>query len=211
MGLKVEVVTKYDREQFGLQFPSDFPVSLAASLAGQRLAGESPVFEFLPPKVSSFKKFMDRYSSGTTEKVALAVIAVLLLAGGAFGYQQWQLTRLKAEWAQVSQKSNGLKDIRGNIRKYRPWFDESARTLSILRQLTEAFPDRGSVSAKTVEIRDKDIVSCSGIFTDNQQLLNTTERLRKSPNVSDFTMGPTRGTKAPMQFSFEFRWIGGAK
>ena len=40
------------------------------------------------------------------------------------------------------------------IRKFRPWFDDSFRNLTILRKITEAFPEEGDVTAKTLEIRD---------------------------------------------------------
>lgn len=209
MGLKVEVAAKYERAQFGLQLPIELPVSLAVSLAAQRLAGQRTAFEFLPPKVSPLQKYLNRYSSGNVQKVALVVILALLLGGSVFGYQQYQKSKLDSEWEQMSGKFSELDEINVKCKKYGAWFDNSVPTLSILRELTEVFPQRGSVTAKTIEIRDQNIVSCSGIFTDNSELLRTTERLRKSPSVADFKMGPTRGAKAPMQFSFEFRWTGG--
>jgi hypothetical protein len=208
MGLKVEVATKYDRAQFGLQLPLDMPVSLAASLAAQRLAGVKTDFEFLPPKITPFQKYLDRYSSGTTQKVALVVITLLLVGGGLFGYQTYQLTRLESEWDQLAPKYKGLDDIHKRIAKYNPWYDDSMRTLSIMKQLTMAFPQVGSVSAKAVEIREQ-TVSCNGIFTENPELLRTIERLRAAPTIADFKMGSIRGSRSPMQFSFEFRWVGG--
>jgi hypothetical protein len=48
------------------------------------------------------------------------------------------------------------------IKQYRPWYDESARSLSILRQLTQAFPEDGVVTAKTLEIREANLVTCTG-------------------------------------------------
>jgi len=208
MGLRVEVVTKYERGEFGLHLPPELPVSPASSLAAERLAGQKGAFEFLPPKVSAWQKFLTRYSSGVLQKAAIAVAAVLLLGGSVFGYQEWQLVRLRSAWEQMSQKARDLDGIQANIRKFRPWFDDSVRTLSILRQLTEAFPEEGVVSAKAVEIRDQNVVTCSGITRDNQELLKTIERLRAAPSVTDFKMGPIRG-KAPMQFTFDFHWAEG--
>ena len=43
----------------------------------------------------------------------------------------------------------------------------SFQSLSILRQLTLAFPEDGEVTAKTIEIHDGSTVSCSGTARDN--------------------------------------------
>ncbi len=51
-GLKVESVTRYAANEFGLQLPPDAPVSPAFSLAAGRLAGRRTLFEFLLPKVT---------------------------------------------------------------------------------------------------------------------------------------------------------------
>ncbi len=197
-----------DEVRVEMHLPPDMPVTPAASLAAERLSGEKPVFEFLPPKVHPWRQFLARYSSGVIQKAAMLVGALLLVPALLFGYQEWQLVRLRSEWAQLAQKTRNLDGIQGNIRKFRPWFDDSIRSLSILRQLTEAFPEEGVVSARSVEIRDTNAVTCFGIARDNQELLRTIERLRAAPTVSDFKMGPIRG-KAPMQFTFEFRWTDG--
>ena len=56
-----------------------------------------------------------------------------------------------------------------------PWFDSSFRNLTILRQLTLAFPEDGAVTAKTMEIRDGNTVTCSGTAQDNGALLADVE------------------------------------
>ena len=94
------------------------------------------------------------------------------------------------------------------IRQYRPWFDESFQDLSILRELTLAFPEDGAVTAKTVEIRDGNIVSCAGTVRDYTALLRTQRELSGSENVSDLKVQEIRG-KSPMQFTFEFHWVNG--
>ncbi len=53
--------------------------------------------------------------------------------------------------------------------------------MTILKSLTEAFPEDGSVTAKTVEIRDLNTVTCTGIARNYQALLKTVERLRSVP------------------------------
>jgi hypothetical protein len=55
-GLGVELVTKYSPDEFGVQLPPDAPVSPAFSLAARLLAGQTPAFEFLPPKPTACSK-----------------------------------------------------------------------------------------------------------------------------------------------------------
>ena len=76
-----------------------------------------------------------------------------------------------------------LEGVQDQIRQYRPWFDESVRGLTILRCLTEAFPEDGSVTAKTVEIRDLNAVTCTGIARDCQALLKTIENVAQGPAI----------------------------
>jgi hypothetical protein len=94
-----------------------------------------------------------------------------VLIGGAFGVQQWQLSRLGSEWATLEPQVKELEDLQQQIRKYRPWFDESFAGLTILRKITEAFPAEGIVTAKSVEIHELNTVTCSGTASDNQALL----------------------------------------
>jgi hypothetical protein len=100
---------------------------------------------------------------------------------------------------------NQLQDTQDRIRKFRPWFDESIRQLSILRALTLAFPEDGSVTAKTIDIRAPNVVTCSGTTRDNLSLLKVLEHLRGQPGVADVSLGQIRG-KSPMQFTFNFHW-----
>jgi Tfp pilus assembly protein PilN len=72
-----------------------------------------------------------------------------------------------------------------------------------LRQLTLAFPEDGSVTAKTIEIRDGNTVNLTGTARDNVALLAMQSKLRAADGVSDLKVDQIRG-KAPMQFSFDF-------
>jgi hypothetical protein len=105
----------------------------------------------------------------------------------------------------MAPKVRELDTVQQQIRQYRPWYDENVRGLTILRQLTQAFPDDGVVSAKTVEIRDLSTVTCTGQTKDYQALLKTLERLRGTSGISDVRLSQIRG-KSPMQFTFDFRW-----
>jgi len=132
-------------------------------------------------------------------------------ACGAFLFQQWQLIHLRSQWNAMASKVHELEGVTQQIHQFRPWFDESLRGLTILRQLTTAFPEDGVVTAKTVEIRDLNIVTCTGTTRDNPSLLKTLDRLRASVGVSEVRLVQIRGSKPPLQFTFDFHWSEGGK
>ena len=210
-GLKVEAVTRYSANDFGLQVPPDAPASPAFSLAAGRLAGRRSGFEFLLPKVTPLQQLAARYSSGRLRTVISAAAAIALVVGGVFFFQQCQLWRLESQWAKLQPTVKQLEGVLEQIRQYRPWYDESVRGLTILKRLTEAFPEDGTVTAKTVEIRDLNTITCTGIARNYQALLKTVERLRTVRQIPDVNLGPTRGQPPALQFTFNFQWNEGGK
>jgi Tfp pilus assembly protein PilN len=205
MGFTIEVVSAYAPNEFGVPLPVEASLSPAFSLAARRLVEQAPTFEFLPPKPTILQQISAKYSSGRLRTVGTAVAGVVLIVVGLFLFQQWQLMRLRSQWAKMEANVKELDNLQGKIRQYRPWFDDSFRSLSILRQLTKTFPEDGVVSAKTVEIRDGNVVTCTGNARDNAALLRTLSNLRTNDGVTDLKVETIRGA-APMQFSFDFRW-----
>lgn len=210
MGLKVELATRYAPDEFNVQLPQEAPISPALSLAARHLAGVGTPFEFLPPKVTAWQQLATRYSSERLQMVGATAGAVIVVVAGLFLIQEWQLVRLRSRWAAMSPRVSTLDGMQQQIVQYRPWFDNSFRCLSILRQLTMAFPEDGAVSAKTVEIRDVNTVTCSGTARDNTALLKALSQLRAANGVTDLKVDQIRG-KSPMQFTFDFRWNEGGR
>ncbi len=169
MGLKVEMVSAYAPNEFGVPLPPETLVSPAFSLAARWLTGESPVFEFLPPKPSVVEQLFSRYASGRLRSAGAVAAGVMVLAGGLFLFQEFQLIWFRSQWSAMSDKVQELDGLQQQIQQYRPWFDDSFRSLTILRQLTLAFPEDGSVTAKTMEIRDGNTVTCTGTASDNRR------------------------------------------
>lgn len=207
LGIKVEQVKTYPPGEFGASLPAGTAVSPALSLAARHLMGRNTGFEFLPPKSSQWQQLTARYSSKTLRYAAAAAGSVAVIVAIAFLVQQVQLIRLRSQWSAMAPKVRELEDMQQQIKKYRPWFDESLRSLSILRRLTEAFPEDGAVSAKTVEIREQAAITCSGTARDSQSLLKTLDQLRAAREVTDVKVDQLRG-KSPLQFTFNFQWGG---
>jgi len=206
LALKVEVVKKYSAADLGADPPPEAVVSPALSLAAERLTGRQTPFQFLPPKVTAWKQLAARYSSGKLQTVAAAGASVAALAGLLFLYQQVQLWRLNSQWSKIQPTVQQLQSLQDKIKQYRPWFDESVGALTILRRLAESFPEDGSLTAKTLEIRDLNLVTCIGVARDNQTLLKALERLRAVPGIADVNIGMTRGQSPSVQFAFNFHW-----
>jgi len=205
MGLTVEIVSRYAPDEFGVSIPAEAPVSPAFSLAARLLTDRMPAFEFLPPKPSPLEQLVARYASGRLRSAGGVAAGVAVLVGGLFLFQEIQLILLRAQWSAMSAKVAQLNGVQDEIRQYRPWFDNSFRSLTILRELTQAFPEDGSVTAKTVEIHGGNSVTCTGVAQDNGALLRTLNQLRTADGVADVKLQQIRG-KSPMQFSFDVHY-----
>ena len=205
MGLAVEAVTAWRPGEFSVEIPPDAPVSAAFSLAARRLAGLPAIFEFLPPRPNVLEQFVAKYSSGKFRSAGMAAAAVVAIVGGLFLIQEIELIHLRSEWSTMSVKVTDLSALQDQIQRYKPWYDSSFRALTILKQLTLAFPEDGAVTAKTIEIHNGNTVTCSGTASDMGALLRTTSQLRAIDGVGSVTIEQTRG-KSPMEFTFDFQW-----
>jgi hypothetical protein len=205
LDLGTELVETYPETLLGVRIPAGTPASSAFSLALAYLADRGSPFEFLPPRVSAWQQAVNKYSSRKlffAGAAAGAVVTVLLVS---FLFQQVMLWRWESKWSDIGTRVVELKEVQASIRKYRPWFDDSFRSLTILAQLTEAFPEDGAVTAKTVEIRAPNKVICSGTAQDNQALLLTLDRLREINEVGSVQVDQLKGDR-PLQFTFNFQW-----
>jgi len=185
------------------------PLSPALAVAARFVSGEAASFEFLPPKVSALQQFAARYSSGRLMHVGIAAGAIAAIVLGAFLFQQFRLMRLQSEWDGMVKEVREIENTQAQLKKFRPWFDESVRSLLVMKTLTESFPEDGAVTAKNVEIRDVGVVVCQGTAKDSTALLRTLDKLRAAREVTDVQVDQLRG-KSPLQFTFNFRWdVGG--
>jgi len=209
-GLKIEQVRDHAAAEFGLGIPRGTAISAALSVVVRQLAGRSGM-EFLPPKISPLKQFAERYSSGKLAYAGAGAGAVALAVLLAFFVQQIVLWHWQSKWSRMEAQVTELTLMRDQIRRYRPWYDQSVRTLSILKRLTEAFPQDGAMSAKTVELREPARVTCSGTARNHAAFIKALDLLRAATNeVSDVHIEMTRGS-TPLEFTFSFQWAGGIR
>ena len=208
MGLKTEVVSGYTADEFGVTLPPEVSLSAAFSLAATVLAVQRTVFEFLPPKPNVVQQLVKKYTSGKFGTVGAVAAGVAVLIIGLFLFQQIQLWLLRSKWSRMEKEVTELKHISSQIGFYRAWYDDSYPGLAALRQLTLAFPEDGSVTAKTIGIRDGNTVSCSGNARDEAALIAVQAKLQAVPGVTDLHLSQIRGN-SPKQFTFDFKFNSG--
>lgn len=205
MGLRLEAARSLPEELWGCRIAAGLAPSAVVVLASRTLAGRTAPAEFLPPRVSVWQQLRSRYASRGVATAGLVAGGVAGLVAGAFLVQQIQLWYWEHQWRQIQQPVTELESIQARIREFRPWFDDSFRSLTVLKRLTEAFPEDGTVSARTVELRENGRVLCTGTARDQAALLRTLDRLRAFPEVGQVQVEQMRGN-APIQFTFNLQW-----
>ncbi len=206
MGLAVERIDRIpaDRQATPKLAPG-LPASPALAAAVRAVSGRPSAFEFLPPRISALQQFAARYSSTRLVHAGFAAGAVVGLALLAFLFQQVRLSLLRSEWKEIAAQVNEVEDLQVRVKKFRPWFDDNLHSLLVLRSLTQAFPEDGAVTAKSIEILSPGVVTCSGNAKDSTALLRTLDKLRATPEITGVQVDQLRG-KSPLQFTFNFRW-----
>lgn len=205
MGLATDRPVRYAAGRLSVTLPADVAPAPELTLAVRYLTQSVGLLDFLPPRVSPWQTLAGKYSSRKLTYTAAILGSIAGVIALAFVVQQVQLMRLESDWRAMSGRVRDVEELRNQIKRFRPWFDDSVRHLSIMRRLAEVFPEDGSVTAKTVELRDPGIVSCSGTARDSAALMRTLDQLRGSAEVTDVQVDQLRG-RAPIQFTFNFHW-----
>ena len=193
-----------ERELAGMGFQTTFregrhsalEAAVEARLANQR------ALEFLQPKRRPFRIFAEKASSQRNVWIGGSVGMLVFLVVVVFYFQGWRLKSLEREWNGMAEKVKTLETKQSKIRQFRPWYDNSAPSLQIARQLAESFPKEGSVWLKSIEIKENRQVRCAGSARDNQDRLDLISRLRAADNIHELAT-PSITAK---QFDFKFVW-----
>ncbi|MCS1406882.1 MAG: hypothetical protein M2R45_00037 [Verrucomicrobia subdivision 3 bacterium] len=174
------------------------------------LRDQKSTLEFLPPKKTQLQIFAERVSSRRNAWISASVGSLTVLTAAIFYFQGYQLKSLEREWNGMADKVTELETLQNKIRQFRPWYDNSAQSLQIAKQLAAAFPKEGSIWAKSFEIKENNTVFCSGSARNYQDLIAVTDRLRAIEDISDVTLQQSHG-EAPVQFAFKFVWNPGGR
>ena len=108
----------------------------------------------------------------------------------------------------MSAQVTELLAVQSLIHDYRPWYDTSFHSLSILRSVTESFPDNGSVTAKSFEIHGPSGVECHRHRARQHGAAahagSAARKTRQIPRTSRSSR--SAASTAPLQFTLSFRW-----
>jgi hypothetical protein len=206
LGLNIEFVDKASNAQFDKPIPPEVAVSPALALAANYVRGVDSAPDLLPPKVQPWKQLVvTRLSPRKLAWAGAALGAIALCVAGAFAVQQFKINKLESQWRSMEPTVNELTSDQDNIKKFRGWYDKSFH--DILIRLWSALPEDGSVSAKTIELRDLSSVTCTGNARDDASFLKLHAKLADDTNEISGLHAEVRGQK-PMQFTLNFQWEG---
>ncbi len=190
--------------------PLPAPAEPALEVACRHLTGEPAAFEFLPPRVNRWQQAFHRYGRGRRRQAILAGVALLLALAAPAWLQSRKLAGLRARWSEMEPRVRQLETVQENIRKFRSWFSNQPVSLEVLQAVAAAFPEKGTVWARTLELKPGGVFTCNGLARNNQEVMATLDRLRKDPRVTELKVRQMRG-RDPVQFSFQFTWRNDAR
>ena len=114
-----------------------------------------------------------------------------------------------------------LENVQQKTRKFRSWFEPGPEKLQALKTLIGAFPDRGDVwtrsvqitavidkgdaGARTIQSSTASSVTVSGFARSNSALMGLQDNISKQPGVTALKMKQIRGNN-PIQFTLTFKW-----
>ena len=104
-----------------------------------------------------------------------------------------------------------LNAIQANITEFRPFYDTSFHTLSVLKRVTECFPDNGTITAKSFEVRPTSkptisMITISGSARDTAAVLRVQDLLRKMKEAEGVKLDKTSGKTPNIQYTLSLRW-----
>lgn len=209
-------------EPLGIGNIEEGPDTPAAEECAALYLNQTPVpFEFVIPEVNRWPARFERFNTRLGRRVAAGTAACFLLLIVVFLVRSHMESRLQAEWDGMRGSVADLDGLQQNIRHFRPWFANSPQKLQALEALFAAFPEKGEVWARSVQIAayaekseksnrvvastEASKVTVSGFTRSQAALMGLQEHLRKEPGVSALQLQQLRGNN-PIQFSLTFKW-----
>lgn len=177
----------------------------SVDLARRYLNQQPAPFEFVIVEPNQWQAKFKRINTVRGREIVLASLAALVVAAAVFGVRSRMEGSLRTEWLGMRSTVADLDDLQQKIRRFRPWFDGVPENLNVLESLFAAFPEKGEVWAKSIQITDTSKVVCAGFASNQPALMAFLDRLRGRPGVSALQVQQLRGDN-PVQFSVTFKW-----
>ena len=205
LGLAIEAQPAAHVESGVVAPPLSGTIPAPVALAASHIANPGELLNYLPPHVSPWERLLEQAGSrkhGTSAAILGAFALIVLLA---FLWQGRTLGRLESQWSGMKDDVQDLDRLNGKASRFRSWYQSSQPNLQIFLALAQAFPEDGAVTARNIEISDREKVTCTGVAGNQLDVMDVVNRLRKMPQVQDLRTQRMSGT-SPVQFTFEYRW-----
>jgi hypothetical protein len=138
-----------------------------------------------------------------------ALLVVLVIAAGPL--LQWRrLARAQTQWEALAPRVETLEAIADQARGAGPWTSDQAVSLRILRTITLAFPETGSVWLTRLSVKNSHEVSMTGQARSREAWLAVLDSLKASPAVADLRAPQARtagGNSSALTFTASFTWV----
>lgn len=211
-------------ERMGIQFIEEEatqPGGAALECAQRHLHHRPIPFEFFIAEPNRWNETLERFNTRRGRRIAAAVTALIFLPLLGFSIRSHMENSLTTEWDGMKDTVGDLDVIQQKIRQFRPWYEPAPQKLQALRTVIAAFPDRGDLWTRSVQIspaNDKNdassrgtagaeatLVTVTGFSRSNAVLMGLQDTLSKQAGVSAVQLKQLRGNN-PIQFSLTFKW-----
>ena len=154
---------------------------------------------------------------GLARRLAWAiVVAAALAACGVVLVGQWReeqrgVAALRAQVAELKPDLDVARSVVGKVVFARGWYDQRAPFLDCLRELTLAFPEKGTIWATSIGVREDLRTVVSGKATDEKAVLEVLDRLKQSKALVDVKLLHLReagGSGREVSFAIRFTFSG---
>jgi hypothetical protein len=207
------VATRADLLRMGLESPecadaaemAGDPAGAAVETARRQLRREGVAFEFLVPVIKPWQAMLARVDTTRRKRILIGAACVILTPLIVLMIRSHIENHLQSQWNNMAATAGELDEMQQKIRKFHPWFDPSPEGLKLIESLDTAFPDQGTVWAKSVKVDEGYKVTCTGFARTQAGLMDLMNSMRKRPDITDLKLQQERGAN-PIQFSLTYQW-----
>ena len=178
----------------------------AAVASAQRSLREQPVpFEFVVTEQGKWPAAFDRVNTSLGRRVGAGAFVAFVIAVVFLGMRSRTESRLVDEWSGMQSRVAELDGLQQKIRQFRPWFEPMPQNLQALEAVVGAFPERGEVWARSIQINENAKVTCAGSARTQPAFMALLDRLRAAKGLTALQVQQLRGDN-PIQFSISCKW-----
>ena len=159
---------------------------------------------FLTHTVQPFQAFLRQIRQQRVATLLGVTAGIIFIVMVSLFWQSHKLQSLESQRADLGVRAERLRGLQAKISAYRSWFEDEPETLEAMKQLATVFPRDGSVTLRSLRIRDRFQVTCAGNAASNAAWLTVLETMRSTKSIEGLSVGSVRG-EAPVDFTFTYR------